>query len=115
MLRLFLLSFDAIMSKMNHWFNEVSSDLLVCMASLNPRNNFSSFDVTKLVRLAKIYDEDFNVADLLLLPSQLKDFINRARRSQYFSGCTELSKIAENMWLRKQCTHLTHWFIGSLS
>ena len=94
---IFLAAIDAIMSEMNHRFNEVSSELLVCMASLNRRNNFSSFDVAKLVRLAEIYAEDFNVADLLLLPGQLKDFINRARRTQSFSGCTELSKIAEIM------------------
>jgi len=94
---IFLAAIDAIMSEMNHRFNEVSSELLVCMASLNPRNNFSSFDVDKLMRLAEIYAEDFNVADLLLLPGQLKDFINRARRTQYFSGCKELSKVAEIM------------------
>ncbi|PUZ62401.1 hypothetical protein GQ55_4G354500 [Panicum hallii var. hallii] len=96
-LHIFLAAIDAIMSEMNHRFNEVSSELLVCMASLNPRNNFSSFDVDKLVRLAEIYAEDFNVADLLLLPGQLKDFINHARRTQYFSGCKELSKVAEIM------------------
>ena len=94
---IFLAAIDAIMSEMNHRFNEVSSELLVCMASLNPRNNFSSFDVDKLMRLAEIYAEDFNVADLLLLPGQLKDFINRARRTQNFSGCTEFSKVAEIM------------------
>ncbi|CAN6280066.1 unnamed protein product [Urochloa humidicola] len=94
---IFLAAIDAIMSEMNHRFNEVSSELLVCMSALNPRNNFSSFDVDKLVRLAEIYAEDFNVADLLLLPGQLKDFVNRARRSQYFAGCTELSKVSEIM------------------
>ncbi|KAG2622341.1 hypothetical protein PVAP13_3NG269500 [Panicum virgatum] len=94
---IFLAAIDAIMSEMNHRFNEVSSELLVCMASLNRRNNFSSFDVAKLVRLAEIYAEDFNVADLLLLPGQLKDFINRARRTQSFSGCTEFSKVTEIM------------------
>jgi hypothetical protein len=94
---IFLAAIDAIMSEMNHRFNEVSSELLVCMTCLNPRNNFSEFDVDKLVRLAEIYTEDFNIGDILLLPGELKDFLNRARRSQYFVGCTELSKVVEIM------------------
>ena len=66
---IFLAAIDAIMSEMNHRFNEVSSELLVCTASLNPRNNFSSFDVDKLVRLAEIYAEDFDIGQIALLPS----------------------------------------------
>jgi len=65
------------------------------MASLNPRNSFANFDVDKLVRLAEIYVEDFNVANLLLLPGQLKDFITRVKRNSNFLGCTELPKVAE--------------------
>ena len=33
----FLAGIDAILSKMNHRFGEVSSELLVCMACLNPK------------------------------------------------------------------------------
>jgi len=51
------------------------------MASLNPRNSFSNFDLDKLVRLDEIYAEDFNVADLLLFPGQLKNFITRLRET----------------------------------
>ena len=82
---------------MNHRFTEVSSELLLCMASLNSRNLFANFDVDKLVRLAEIYAEDFNVADLLLLPGQLKDFITRVKRNSDFLACTELPKVAEIM------------------
>ena len=67
------------------------------MASLNPRNSFSNFDVDQLVRLAKIYAQDFDVADLLLLPGQLKDFMYRVRRSKEFLGCTKPPKVAEIM------------------
>ena len=59
---------------MNHRFSEVSSELLVCMASFNPRNSFSNFDVDKLVRLAEIYAQDFDVGHILVLPSQLREF-----------------------------------------
>ena len=73
---------------MNHRFGEVSSELLGCMASLSPKNSFSNFDVDKLVRLAEIYAEDFDIGHIALLPSQLRGFIGRVRRSQEFLGCT---------------------------
>jgi len=87
----------AILTEMNHRFSEASSELLVCMASLNPMNSFSNFDVDKLVRLAEIYAEDFDVGHLAVLPSQLKAFHQRAKRNREFLGCTELSKVAEIM------------------
>jgi hypothetical protein len=67
----FLAAIDVILSEMNHQFGEISSELLVCMACLSPRNSFSNFDVDKLVRLAEIYAADFDVGDLLL-PGQLR-------------------------------------------
>ena len=94
---IFLAAINAILSEMNHRCIEVSLELLLCMASLNPRNSFANFDVDKLVRLAEIYVEDFNVANLLLLPGQLKDFITRVKRNSNFLGCTELPKVAEIM------------------
>ena len=94
---IFLAAVDAILSEMNHRFTEVSSKLLLCMAYLNPWNSFANFDLDKLVRLAEIYVEDFNVANLMLLPGQLKDFITRVKRNSSFLGCTELPKVAEIM------------------
>ncbi|KAJ1265154.1 hypothetical protein BS78_08G058000 [Paspalum vaginatum] len=92
---IFFSAVDAILSEMNHRFGEVSSELLVCMACLNLRNFFSNFDVDKLIKLAEIYAEDFNIGEITLLPSQLKDFIRRVRRSEEFLGCTELPRCSE--------------------
>jgi hypothetical protein len=93
---IFLVAIDAILTKLNHRFSEISSKLLVCMATFNPRN-FSNFDVDKLVRLAEIYAEDFDVGELAVLPSHLRQFLNRARRTPEFLGCTKLGKDAEIM------------------
>ena len=101
---IFLEAIHAILTEMNHRFSEVSSELLVCMAALNPRNSFSSFDVDKLVRLAEIYAEDFDVGHILLLPSELKEFHVRVRNNKEFLGCTELSKVAEIMVKTKMNT-----------
>ena len=94
---LFLVAIDAILTEMNHRFSEVSSELLVCMAAFNPRNSFSNFDVNKLVSLVKIYAKDFDIGELAVLPNQLRQFVNRARRTPEFLGCTELEKVAEIM------------------
>ena len=46
----FLATLDAIIMEMDHRFNEVSSDLLVSFACLDPRDSFSKFDVEKIAR-----------------------------------------------------------------
>jgi len=66
------------------------------MVAFNPRNS-SNFDMDKLVRLAEIYAEDFDISELAVLPNQLRQFVNRARRTPEFLGCTELGKVAEIM------------------
>jgi hypothetical protein len=53
--------------------------------------------VDKLVRLAEIYAEDFDIGDLTVLPNELKAFTNRFRRTQEFLGCTELGEVTKIM------------------
>jgi hypothetical protein len=53
--------------------------------------------VDKLVRLAEIYAEDFDIGELTILSNQLRQFVNRARKTPDFLGCTELEKVAEIM------------------
>ena len=49
------------------------------------------------MRLAEIYVEDFDIGNLTILPTQLRAFVNHARRTQEFLGCIELGKVAEIM------------------
>ena len=44
---------------MNHRFSEASTDLLDCIACLDPNNGFSNFDMDKLTHLADLYPVDF--------------------------------------------------------
>ncbi|KAJ1282880.1 hypothetical protein BS78_03G085400 [Paspalum vaginatum] len=60
-------------------------------------NSFSNFDVDKLVKLAEMYAEDYNIDELLVLPRQLKEVHSRVKRSSEFLGCSELPKVAEIM------------------
>jgi hypothetical protein len=52
------------------------------MACLSPANNFSKFNVEKLIRLAEIYAGDFTEADRLLLRIDLPRFLMNIRRSE---------------------------------
>jgi hypothetical protein len=56
---IFYASIDSITTKLDHLFNELSSELLVCFSCLDPRNLFCKFDVDKLARIVNVYYDDF--------------------------------------------------------
>ena len=59
------------LQELNNRLSEVNTDLLLCMACLDPSNSFVAFDKEKLIRLAKFYPSDFLRMDILALDSQL--------------------------------------------
>ena len=62
---------DMQLHELNNRFSEANTDLLLCMAYLNPSNSFVAFDKEKFIRLAKFYPSNFLGADILALDSQL--------------------------------------------
>ncbi|XP_075665939.1 uncharacterized protein LOC142635702 [Castanea sativa] len=52
---LFYTVIDMQLQELNNRFSEVNTDLLSCMACLNPSNSFVAFDKEKLIHLAKFY------------------------------------------------------------
>jgi hypothetical protein len=93
----FYAAVDAINTEMNHRFNEVSSDLLVCLFYLDPRDSFSKFNMDKLVKLARIYNADFSGDDLSNIKDQLETFILHVRRVDDFTGCRDFGNLAAKM------------------
>ena len=59
------------LQELNNHFFEANTNLLLCMACLDPSNSFVAFDKEKLIRLAKFYPSDFLRMDILALDSQL--------------------------------------------
>ncbi|XP_048559613.1 uncharacterized protein LOC125540080 isoform X3 [Triticum urartu] len=94
---IFNVALDATLTEMNHRFNEVNTELVDCMSCLTPTNNFSKFNVDKLIRLAEIYAEDFTQSEGLLLRTQLPTFLTNIRRSDEFNGCSDVSTLARLM------------------
>ena len=63
------------LQELNNRFSKANTDLLLCMACLNPSNSFVAFDKEKLICLAKFYPSDFLETDILALDSQLQNYI----------------------------------------
>ena len=57
---------------MNHRFSETSTDLLDCIACLDPKNEFSNFDMDKFVYLADFYPVDFTSTRRTFLSQELQ-------------------------------------------
>ena len=66
---LFYTVIDIQLQEFNNRFSETNTDLLLCMACLNPVNSFVDFNKEKLIRLVKFYLSDFFGTDILALDS----------------------------------------------
>ena len=64
---------------MNHPFSEASTDLLDCIACLDPTNGFSNFDMDKLAYLADLYPVDFISIGHTFLSQELQSFLSEMR------------------------------------
>ena len=72
---LFFEDIDLQLQELNNRFLEVTTELLLCMACLNPSDLFLAFDIQKLTRLAKFYPSDFSETNVLALDNQLQTYI----------------------------------------
>jgi hypothetical protein len=93
----FYAALDAIITELDHRFNEVSSELLTCVACLDPRDSFSRFDIDKIARLTEIYDQYFSIVERSMIRDQLETFILHVRRVEDFIPCHDLGSFAIKM------------------
>jgi hypothetical protein len=80
-----------------HRFSEVSCELLVGFACLDPKNSFSMFYLEKLARLGDLYDQDFSVLDRAMLREQLETYIIHVRRNTAFVTCEDIASLSIKM------------------
>ncbi|CAM8879731.1 unnamed protein product [Rhodiola kirilowii] len=88
---------DLILQEFNDRFNEVNSELLICMASLSPIDLFQHFNHLKLMRLMKFYPDDFDFGDQHLIEHQLRLYIDNVREDERFSNLKDLCALARVM------------------
>ncbi|CAN6560352.1 unnamed protein product [Malus baccata var. baccata] len=82
---LFIYVIDEQITELEDRFNEVNTELLICLACLSPKDSFVTFDKPKLLRLAQFYPQDFSDEDRLTLEDQLEIYIHYVRSSSDFS------------------------------
>jgi hypothetical protein len=89
---------DQIIVEMNNRFAKKSTQLLRCIACLDPKNSFANFDEDKLVELAEIYAGDFSIYEIsFVLRNQLETFIADVRGDSDFVSCHDLGNLAVKM------------------
>ncbi|XP_025669851.1 uncharacterized protein [Arachis hypogaea] len=83
--------------ELNNRFTEVNTELLLCIACLNPRHSFFAFDKEKLIQLAQFYQLEFSSTQLLALDSQLENFILDVRSDDQFSDLNGIDTLSQKL------------------
>ncbi|XP_048606722.1 uncharacterized protein LOC125583584 [Brassica napus] len=103
---------DLQIQEFNDRFTEVTTDLLICMATLSPVDSFHGFDKEKLVRLDKLYPDDFSYGELLSLEQQLDIYIDNICRDERFKSVENLGDFS--CLMVKTQKHLAHPLVYKL-
>ncbi|XP_074378278.1 uncharacterized protein LOC141719800 [Apium graveolens] len=85
---------DMQIAEFNDRFNEVNSELLICMASLDPRDSFGNFDPLKLMKLTEFYPNDFSLADRIAIEHELSIYIDNVKADERFANLNGISDLA---------------------
>ncbi|XP_058198536.1 uncharacterized protein LOC131314058 [Rhododendron vialii] len=93
-MRIFNSVIDMQAIELDAHFPESTTELLLCMACLNPSNLFSSFDKKKFIHMAELYPQDFSSMDLMILDDQLDNYIDDMRTTIEFSSLHGISDLA---------------------
>lgn len=93
---------DTQLEELNDRFSEVSSNLLKCMACLNPCNSFSAFDKNKLCEFAGFYPSDFDMNDVVMLEYQLDTYIFDVQSDPDFLNLQGITDLAKRMVEKKK-------------
>ncbi|CAN6709165.1 unnamed protein product [Malus baccata var. baccata] len=94
---LFIYVIDEQITELEDRFNEVNTELLICLACLSPKDSFVAFDKPKLLRLAQFYPQDFSDEDRLALEDQLEIYIHYVCSSSDFSQLEGIGDLAKKM------------------
>ncbi|XP_047257720.1 uncharacterized protein LOC107848822 [Capsicum annuum] len=98
---------DWQLEELNDHFNEVTSDLFNGVACLNPIDTFSSFDIKKILVMAKLYPDDFDEFNMRVLENQLVNYIIDIRDiDQRFFNSDELRELSRKLVETKK--HLSY-------
>ena len=87
-------------------FCEVSTDLLQNMAALNPRNSFSQFNKSSLLKLSQMYPCDFDDKERIILEHELDIYYHSVYKDVRFADFRGIADLARLMVATRK--HLSH-------
>ncbi|XP_031378142.1 zinc finger MYM-type protein 1 [Punica granatum] len=88
---------DWQLQELNSRFNEVYTNLLLCVACLSPNDSFASFDKSKLIQLARFYPSEFSEVDIQLLDNQLETYILDMRSHEEFLNLENIGDLSQKL------------------
>ncbi|XP_061960084.1 uncharacterized protein LOC133681013 [Populus nigra] len=88
---------DMQLTELDYRFNDTSTELLLCVACLNPSDSFFAFNKEKLLRLTFFYPSEFSIVDHMVLGDQLDMYIIDLRGDDEFSDIEDIASLAEKM------------------
>nr|XP_009790128.1 PREDICTED: uncharacterized protein LOC104237645 [Nicotiana sylvestris] len=110
---IFFMIIDWQVQELNARFNEVTTNLLVGVACLNPVDSFSSFDINKILMMVELYPDDFDENIMVTLKNQLETYIVDVRDvDERFSNLQGLVDLSETLVKTKK--HLNYPFVFRL-
>ncbi|XP_028057066.1 uncharacterized protein LOC114261061 [Camellia sinensis] len=94
---LFYTVLDMQIQELNARFTESNTELLLCVACVNPSNSFSSFDKKKLIHLAEFYLKEFSSMELMILNDQLDTYVINMLSSSELSRLNVITDLDKKM------------------
>ncbi|KAL6659901.1 hypothetical protein ACP70R_002023 [Stipagrostis hirtigluma subsp. patula] len=91
---IFLCVIDRQLQELNDRFDEVNTELLICMAAFNPANLFAAYNEELLLKLAEFYPMDFSSNDIHELTFDLRLYIREMRKNRRFSNIKNLGDLS---------------------
>ncbi|XP_022848761.1 uncharacterized protein LOC111371079 [Olea europaea var. sylvestris] len=82
---------DSILQEFKDLFLKTTTELLICILYLSPRDSFAAFEKVKLLHIAQFYHLDFKSEELLLLRPQLNKFLMFVRMDDVFFTLNSVS------------------------
>ncbi|AEE82778.1 putative protein [Arabidopsis thaliana] len=97
---------DMQLQEFNDRFDEVNSELLICMSSLSPIDSFCQFDKSMLVRLTEFYPDEFSFVERRSLDHQLEIYLDNVKNDERFTDLKCFGDLARVMVETRK--HLSH-------
>ncbi|XP_058764456.1 uncharacterized protein LOC131637909 [Vicia villosa] len=108
----FLHVINVVLKELNDRFTPKNTELINCVTYLSLCYSFESFDVKSLVRLARLYPNDFEDLTDKELSSELETYMESVKMDDHFSDLTGISELYRTLVRTKK--HKTFRFVYTL-